>query len=222
MLREIKITADGSSTVSIPSMHVTYHSIHGAMQESKHVFIEAGLKPLLNKHKTLCIFEMGFGTGLNAMLTLQEAISHQQKIYYYTSEAFPLIKDEVSQLNYTAQSNTSELKNNFVKMHESEWEKDVEIHPLFMLHKTTARLENISFNNSFHLIYFDAFAPSVQPELWTKENFDKLFSALEPEGILVTYCSKGDVRRAMLAAGFNVEKLKGPSGKREMLRAIKL
>jgi tRNA U34 5-methylaminomethyl-2-thiouridine-forming methyltransferase MnmC len=221
MLREVQITSDGSATIAIPEQHVTYHSIHGAIQESKHVFIEAGLKPMLNKFEAIHLFEMGFGTGLNALLTLQHALRLNQKIVYTTVELFPLLMNEVLQLNYAEQLHARDLKKYFLQMHECEWEKDIELHPLFVLHKSNISLTDLILSKQFHLIYFDAFAPSFQPELWTEVIFKKLYAVLETNGMLVTYCSKGDVRRAMLSAGFKVEKLKGPPGKREMIRAVK-
>jgi tRNA U34 5-methylaminomethyl-2-thiouridine-forming methyltransferase MnmC len=221
MERMIQITADGSHTIAIPTMRVTYHSIYGAIQESIHVFIESGLKPLLYDHETIHIFEMGFGTGLNALLSLQYALQHDQKIYYYTVELVPLQLHEYTSLNYAAQLENDLLQSYFVHMHESAWEKDITIHPLFTLHKTNQSLLHLSTSQPFNLIYFDAFAPNAQPELWTQEVFEKMFHLLTEQGILVTYCSKGDVRRAMSAAGFTIEKLSGPPGKREMMRALK-
>jgi len=217
----LQITSDGSHTIAVPAMHVTYHSIYGAMQESMHVFINAGLKPLLHKMETISIFEMGFGTGLNALLSLQEAIRYDQKIFYCAVELFPLQFGEYSLLNYSTQLHNDSLQSYFKLMHESEWEKDIAIHSLFTLHKTNQSLLNLTTNQSFNLIFFDAFAPTAQPELWTQQIFEKMFHLLSDQGVLVTYCSKGDVRRAMTATGFKVEKLQGPPRKREMLRAIK-
>jgi tRNA U34 5-methylaminomethyl-2-thiouridine-forming methyltransferase MnmC len=222
MKRVVQLTSDGSHTVSIPEMHVTYHSIHGAIHESMHVFIKAGLEPLLHKTETIRIFEMGFGTGLNALLSLQEAIQYNQKIFYYAVELFPLLMDEYVSLNYSDRLNDASLQFYFTLMHESEWEKDIAIHPLFTLHKSNQSLLNLTTNQFFNLIFFDAFAPTTQPELWTAKVFEKMFHLLIDKGVLVTYCSKGDVRRTMQAAGFKVEKLQGPPRKREMLRAIKL
>ena len=222
MKRIIQLTGDGSHTIAIPELKVTYHSIHGAIQESMHVFVDAGLKPLLHALNTICIFEMGFGTGLNALLTLQQAILHQQKIYYYAIELFPLQQQEYNELNYTTLLKDESLQNYFEQMHACAWNTNIELHPLFTLHKTNASLLNLSVDHIFNLIYYDAFAPDAQPELWTKEVFLKIASLLIANGVLVTYCSKGDVRRAIKAAGLTVEKLKGPPGKREMLRAIKI
>lgn len=221
MERYIQTTSDGSQTVAVPELQVTYHSIHGAIQESRHVFIEAGLKLLLKQHKIIYIFEMGFGTGLNALLSLQQALQNNQKIFYYAVELFPLQSFEYQTLNYAEQLKNDSLQSYFLQMHECEWEKDIIIHPPFTLHKTNQSLLNFSTTQLFTLIYFDAFAPQAQPELWTKQVFEQMFQLLQKKGVLVTYCSKGDVRRAMLAAGFAVEKLKGPPGKREMIRATK-
>lgn len=214
------ITKDGSHTISIPERNVTYHSTYGAIQESKHVFIEAGLHYLMDQFKPTIfeVFEMGFGTGLNTFLTAIEAKRQVVKIHYTAVEQFPLTDDEVKSLNYTEQLQHEDL---FQKIHDYEWEKDIIISEHFTLQKKKADLLSFSSVETFNLIYYDAFAPRAQPELWTKEVFEKLFHLLQPDGILVTYCSKGDVRRAMIAAGFIVKKLPGPPGKREILRAIK-
>lgn len=206
MKRELQITADGSHTVSIPDMQVTYHSRHGAIQESRHVYIEAGLMALA--HNPIRIFEMGFGTGLNALLSCMYT---SRTIYYYSVERFPLTPVETVGLNY----DTTLLP----LLHQAPWNEDVRIAPHFTLHKAHRSLLEVAPAHTFHIIYYDAFAPSAQPELWTQTVFEKLYHLLEPGGILVTYCSKGDVRRAMLGAGFTIEKLAGPPGKREMLRA---
>ncbi len=216
MKRTVEITADGSPTISIPEMKVTYHSKHGAVQESMHVFINAGLNLVVEKFpkNSIHVFEMGFGTGLNALLTMQFAEKSNRKLYYYAVEKFPLEKEEYDLLEYDS-------KLTLMKLHEAGWETNVEINDSFVLHKTQCALVDAKPAKKFHLIFYDAFAPSAQPELWTKEIFALMYYLLVNEGILVTYCSKGDVRRAMIAAGFTVEKLQGPPGKREMLRAVK-
>jgi len=223
MLRQPIITKDGSNTISIPEMNVTYHSHHGAIQESMHVFIDAGLRYVSGalKASDTCIFEMGFGTGLNALLTLIEAEKEQRKIHYTTVELFPLQEDEIILLNYFEQLERKDLKPVFQHLHQCEWEKDISITPFFTLKKIRMDLFNLSIYQPFNLLYYDAFAPSAQPHLWTKDVFEKLYNMLLPGGILVTYCSKSDVRRAMQAAGFIVEKIQGPRGKREMVRALK-
>jgi tRNA U34 5-methylaminomethyl-2-thiouridine-forming methyltransferase MnmC len=223
MLRQPIITKDGSNTISIPEMNVTYHSHHGAIQESMHVFITAGLKYAADilEMQDIFIFEMGFGTGLNALLSLIEAEKGQRKIHYTAIELFPLQEDEIASLNYCEQLQREDLKPVFQQLQQCEWEKNISITPFFTLKKIRTDLFDLAAYQSFNLVYYDAFAPSAQPQLWTKEVFEKLYNMLLPGGILVTYCSKSDVRRAMLAAGFIVEKIHGPRGKREMVRAGK-
>jgi tRNA U34 5-methylaminomethyl-2-thiouridine-forming methyltransferase MnmC len=217
MERIVHATADGSPTIAIPDMQVTYHSRHGAVQESRHVFIQAGLQPLLKLYKHLRVFEMGFGTGLNALLTLEQAIAKEQFIYYQAVEKYPLNGDEIKQLSY----NQILPDEYFTILHQCKWDEPVAVCPFFTLYKSHTSLQEFKAEAPFHLIYYDAFAPAAQPELWTKQIFEQLYAVLTDGGVLVTYCSKGDVRRNMLAAGFKVEKLAGPPGKREMLRATK-
>lgn len=221
--RKIIITKDGSHTVAIPELNVTYHSIHGAVQESKHVFIEAGLKYLFSQFENehIWILEVGFGTGLNALLTAVEIEGLDTNIYYVALEPFPISTEEVQTLNYCAQLNRKDLQDDFERMHKCEWNKSVTVTENILMHKSKHVLQEFEHGGGFDLVYYDAFAPAAQPELWTKEIFQKLFYMLKPNGVLVTYCSKGDVRRAMTAASFTVKKLPGPPGKREILRAIK-
>ncbi|HMU44891.1 MAG TPA: tRNA (5-methylaminomethyl-2-thiouridine)(34)-methyltransferase MnmD [Chitinophagaceae bacterium] len=223
MKHELILTKDGSHTISIPEMKVTYHSVHGAIQESQHVFIKAGLidSGLFDFIGLHHVLEMGFGTGLNALLTLIEAGKHKNRIYYTAIELYPLNDTEISQLNYCQQLELPDYNPLFEKIHACGWEEMYEITDNFRLTKRKCNLLDFSTENMFDIIYFDAFAPAAQPELWTKEIFDKMFGLLKPGGTLVTYCSKGEVRRNMIAAGFKVEKIPGPPGKREMLRAIR-
>lgn len=214
MKRELYQTADGSSTIKLPDTGITYRSAYGALQESRHVFIKAGLQhilPQMNGNR-INIFEMGFGTGLNALLTLQETTI---PVFYQAAELYPLSAEEVTMLNY------DDPQHIFPTLHTCEWEKDIEITADLTLHKSQQSITTLSAERQFHLVYYDAFGPGAQPELWEAVIFEKLFSWLYPGGVLVTYCSKGDVRRAMLSVGFSVEKLTGPPGKREMLRATK-
>jgi tRNA U34 5-methylaminomethyl-2-thiouridine-forming methyltransferase MnmC len=221
--RIIQLTTDGSHTVAIPSLDITYHSRHGAINESLHVFIEAGLNYWLQQHntKSVRIFEMGFGTGLNALLTYMEAAKNNLDIHYSSIEQFPLEKEIVASLNYCDTLQRTDLTEPFISLHTAAWNEDVQISPFFTLHKIQASLIESQFSQKFDVIYYDAFAPNAQPELWTAEVFKKLFDAMNENGALVTYCSKGDVRRALIAAGFNVSKIPGPPYKREMLRAVK-
>jgi tRNA U34 5-methylaminomethyl-2-thiouridine-forming methyltransferase MnmC len=221
MDRKIILTADGSNSISIPEMNVTYHSIHGAIQESEHVFINAGFNYLISKSsdQPISLLEMGLGTGLNALLTLIETEKHPQTVQYTAVELHPLTIDESRSLNYCEQLNRTDLQTLFEKIHSCEWNNTINLTPHFTFHKINKDLIGLSASQLFNLIYYDAFAPAAQPELWTQPVFEKLYSMMATNGILVTYCSKGDVRRAMQAAGFIVEKIQGPPGKREMVRA---
>lgn len=222
MKREIIITKDGSHTVEIPGMNVTYHSHHGAIQESMHVFIESGLNYQLSRLElqgsTLRLFEMGFGTGLNALLTAIEAGKRKINIHYTALERYPLTLDEANSLNYSQVLGHQDI---YDLLHQCAWGTDTTVTEYFTLRKEESTLQDFTSGELFHLVYFDAFAPSAQPELWTEEVFKKLFDMMIEKGVLVTYCSKGSVRRAMQAAGFNVAKLPGPPGKREIVRAEK-
>jgi tRNA U34 5-methylaminomethyl-2-thiouridine-forming methyltransferase MnmC len=213
--RLIQITADGSSTIAIPAMQVTYHSKHGAVQESNHVFIQAGLDWKMQQGcNHIRIFEMGFGTGLNALLTVEYVQDKPVTVDYFSTEAYPLNAAESAALNYPNQTILQQL-------HNCDWNAPISITPNFILHKLHTSLESCNISESIDVIYYDAFAPSAQPTLWTEAVFSKLFGWAAPGGILVTYCSKGQVRRAMQAAGWIVEKIPGPPGKREMVRAHK-
>jgi len=216
--RSLQITADLSHTVLVDDLDITYHSRHGAVQESQHVFIEAGLKAIqLEPKEQIHIFEMGLGTGLNAWLTWQFAQTHTRNIDYTAVELFPLEATIYKELNYVDDSK----KHQFELLHSCSWNEPHQLDHHFHFEKKQLDIRQLEIENKFHLIYYDAFAPSAQPELWTQALFEKLYSSLQANGILVTYCSKSDVRRAMLAAGFLVEKLPGPPRKREMLRAKK-
>jgi tRNA U34 5-methylaminomethyl-2-thiouridine-forming methyltransferase MnmC len=220
MKRHLQLTADGSHTIQIEDLQVTYHSKHGAIQESKHVFIDAGIAYLqqMNNLSEVRILEMGFGTGLNALLTAIFSDQMDLRVNYHSIEAFPLATDEVSLLNYGSLLQQEAI---FSLLHTAHWNTATTIHPKFELYKHHSKLDTFVSAENFNLIYYDAFAPTAQPELWTVEVFEKLYRLLAPEGILVTYCSKGAVRRAMEAAGFRVTKLQGPPGKREMVRAFR-
>ncbi len=213
------VTADGSHTAVSQILNKTYHSVHGAFQESQRVYIELGLWDALEKFpdETLRVFEMGFGTGLNALLTAREAKQHQRNIDYTTIEAYPMASTETSQLNYDALFHTTYLP----AMHESVWNEPVVINEYFTLTKLEGRLQDLPLTNCFHLIYYDAFAPTAQPELWEPDVFRQMASLLEPGGILTTYCSRSYVQRNMRAAGLLVEKHSGPLHKRDILRAVK-
>jgi|TARA_R100000479_G_scaffold33554_4_gene14262 tRNA U34 5-methylaminomethyl-2-thiouridine-forming methyltransferase MnmC len=221
MKRTFLKTGDGSITIHLPDWDEQYHSKHGAIAEARHVFIKTGLHYFCNKHATnsLSILEIGFGTGLNAFLTLLEAKEKNLQINYTGVEAYPIPISESERLNYAKLLDISTVK--FQKLHNTEWEIENTIIPNFHLTKRKQFFSEIQDKQAFHLIYFDAFGARVQPELWTLEIFKKMYNALQVDGVLVTYSAKGSVRRNMEAVGFTVERLPGPPGKREMLRATK-
>lgn len=220
MERKIITTSDGSTTIQLVDWNEQYHSIHGAIQEAYHVFIKHGLS--LFENQKVNILEIGFGTGLNAIITSIEAEKINLAIHYVGVEAFPVKQEEIAQLNYITQLEAEDFKNQFELMHACQWEKEEQISKNFLLTKHQKDFTEIKASDTFNLIYFDAFGARVQPELWTEEIFSIMFKALKENGVLVTYAAKGSVRRAMQAVGFLVEKLPGPPGKREMLRARKI
>ncbi|MBW8243346.1 tRNA (5-methylaminomethyl-2-thiouridine)(34)-methyltransferase MnmD [Muricauda oceani] len=219
MKRKIITTGDGSKTIQIEDWDEQYHSKHGAVQEAYHVFIDHGLR--LFQNRKIHLLEIGFGTGLNALITLHEAATQNLQIDYVGVEAFPVSMEEVNQLDYCKQLEFEGLQQAFQQMHSGPWEKPIAITPDFSLLKQKKDFKQINQQNLFNLIYFDAFGARVQPDLWTEEIFSKMHQALTIGGVLVTYAAKGSVRRAMQAVGLTVERLPGPPGKREMLRAVK-
>lgn len=232
MKREVVITADGSSTIHLPEWDEQYHSKHGAIQEAYHVFIKHGLEYICNSfplaigivsgsQKNISILEIGFGTGLNAFITLLEAKKLEINIDYIGVEGYPVLNNEISQLNYPKQLKTLGQESLFKMVHDIAWEEKHAISKYFSLTKQQRFFSEITDKNVYNLIYFDAFGARVQPELWTETIFQKMYDALKQNGVLVTYAAKGSVRRAMQTVGFLVEKLPGPPGKREMLRATK-
>lgn len=223
MERKVIITADGSSTLYLPHWDEAYHSKHGAIQEAYHVFIKHGLKYICGQdYKHISILEIGFGTGLNAFITGIETKALHVSIDYYGVEGYPVSTEDIGKMNYATELKTDDTALFFENMHQAPWEETHKITPHFLLTKQNKFFSDIQDQNKFNLIYFDAFGARVQPELWTETIFQKMYEALKPNGVLVTYSAKGSVRRAMQAVGFKVERLPGPPGKREMLRAIKL
>ncbi|WP_179333147.1 tRNA (5-methylaminomethyl-2-thiouridine)(34)-methyltransferase MnmD [Winogradskyella costae] len=224
MKRNIITTSDGSKTIQIEEWNEQYHSIHGAIQEANHVFLKHGLlfySMQVSSTQPISILEIGFGTGLNAFLTLIKAEKDNLNLNYTGIEAYPVQPEEINQLNYVELiSQTHQAV--FEKMHETPWEESCAITPKFQLKKQQKFFKDIDSKDNFDIIYFDAFGARVQPDLWTEDIFKIMFEALKTNGILVTYSAKGSVRRAMQAVGFVVERLPGPPGKREMLRAQKM
>ncbi|TVZ53016.1 tRNA (5-methylaminomethyl-2-thiouridine)(34)-methyltransferase MnmD [Dokdonia sp. Hel_I_53] len=225
MKREIITTADGSKTIHIPEWNEQYHSKHGAIQEARHVFLETGLSHYMGKfpeQKEVAILEMGFGTGLNALLTYYEVAKYNVSFNYVGAEAYPVSLEEASAMEYARQLQDGSAEMIYTKLHNASWEQETKISDNFKLTKRKQRFEDIADSEVFDVIYFDAFGPRVQPTLWTEEIFTKMFNALRPSGVLTTYCAQGAARRAMQTVGFQVERLPGPPGKREMLRATKV
>lgn len=227
MKREIITTGDGSKTIHIPEWDEHYHSKHGAIQEARHVFLQMGLDHYVSQKcydpsQTVAILEMGFGTGLNALLTFFEAQQNKVIIAYTGIEAYPISEEETQAMEYASLIEEKEAQDVYTKLHKAPWESTQEISSEFQLLKRKQRFEDIVDHHQFDLVYFDAFGARVQPELWGEDIFSKMYTALRENGILVTYAAKGSVRRAMQAVGFEVERLPGPPGKREMLRATKM
>lgn len=192
--------------------------MHGAIRESQHIFIAAGLNFI--KKKKISVLEVGFGTGLNALLTLINSENDSSEILFEAVELHPLDSVCVSSLNYLSVLNVEHLRDKFLQMHSAEWNAPTKISENFHLKKTRGDIREVALPSKYDLIYFDAFDPVAQPLLWTEEVFSKIFQCTNPGGILVTYSSKGSVRRAMESAGYSVEKLAGPHGKREIVRAV--
>jgi tRNA U34 5-methylaminomethyl-2-thiouridine-forming methyltransferase MnmC len=217
MKREIIQTLDGSTTIHLPEINESYHSKHGAVQEAYHVFIKNGLS--LFQSEPVSVLEIGFGTGLNAFITYLESKKKQQSITYVGVEAYPVSFEEAMQMNYGKELHSdNEI---FTKMHSCDWEVKQSFSDTFSLLKRKQLFQDISDENAFDLIYFDAFGYRVQPELWSFEIFQKMFFALKSGGTLVTYACRTSIKNAMKEAGFSVEKLTGAPGKREMLRGRK-
>lgn len=238
MLHQITTTKDGSHTLFVPELNEHYHSVNGSIQESNHIFINAGLKFTLDNINnnvspsvhTLNILEIGFGTGLNALLTLLESEKNSIKVFYNSLELYPVSIEDAKKLNYPSLLNehkshqNGNISEHFHQLHSAAWESVVDITRNFSLLKQQIDFSNpwqFSTSKLFNLIYFDTFAPEKQPEMWTKDVFKKIYSVCDRGAVLTTYCAKGVVRRMLQNEGFKMERLPGPPGKREFLRAIK-
>ena len=219
MKREVIITADGSSTISVPELNEHYHSVNGAISEAMHVYVNAGFNEV--QQDKISILEIGFGTGLNSFLTLLESEKSGKFVFYQGVEAYPVNPSELSSLNYIEELKAEEFSAFYNLMHETEWDKECSITDKFTLLKQKKSFTEIEDIGKFDLIYFDAFGPDVQPELWTEDIFRRMYDSLKINGILVTYSSKGIVKRALRSVGFSVKRLDGPKGKRHMLRCRK-
>jgi tRNA U34 5-methylaminomethyl-2-thiouridine-forming methyltransferase MnmC len=218
--RAIFETQDGSHSLFSDTFGVSYHSKYGAIQESMHVFIHAGLLHVLEKKSELAILDIGFGTGLNALLTYAETIKRPFQAHYEAIEAYPLSITEAAQLNYPHILGET-FRGPFDKLHQLDWGVKHRLSTGFSFQKNKILFQDIEYDQLFDVIYFDAFAPNAQPELWEEDVLERMYNALKPEGVLVTYCAKGAVKRILKKLGFRVEALQGPPGKREMTRAVK-
>ncbi|SMG23858.1 tRNA U34 5-methylaminomethyl-2-thiouridine-forming methyltransferase MnmC [Marivirga sericea] len=220
---KIITTEDGSHSLYHEGLKETYHSFHGALQESVHVFIEKGVRFWRTKSglpKQVDIFEVGFGTGLNALLAAQFAMENELKINFTTIEPFPLDMGIINQLNYATSIGQDDLKDVFEQLHTSEWENTIDINKYFSLHKCKTKLEDFDTSKRFDVLFFDAFAPNKQAELWTVDLMLKCFNLLRDGAVFTTYSAKGQLKRDLKSVGFEVETLPGPPGKKEMVRGI--
>tara|TARA_R110001592_G_scaffold74233_1_gene225895 strand:- start:284 stop:961 length:678 start_codon:yes stop_codon:yes gene_type:complete len=219
---KIIITEDGSHSLYHAELNETYHSFHGAVQESRHVFLKEGLDFLrsdLNPSK-IRVLEIGFGTGLNAILTSEWAAAHQVKVDYTTLEPFPLKSEVYEALNYHEFFEDKTAKERFLELHNAAWEKEFQQNEFFTLLKTESKLQDFIADSLFDIVFFDAFAPSKQSEMWDLEVIEKTVGLLDTNGAFVTYCAKGQLKRDLKAVGLTVETLPGPPGKKEMVRGV--
>jgi tRNA U34 5-methylaminomethyl-2-thiouridine-forming methyltransferase MnmC len=218
MKREIRLTADGSPTLYVPELDETYHSMHGSVQEAKHVFIANGLSYLFSQKEQLSILEVGFGTGLNALLSARFALENKLAIQYTGMEAFPVEERIWSELSYFQTPLEMDL---YQKLMKTEWDVPHVLHSYFSLSKLEAKIQEWQSDEKFDLIYFDAFGPNAQADMWKLSIFENLYAVLNQGGVLVTYCAQGQFKRDLKSVGFSIEALPGPPGKREMTRATK-
>jgi tRNA U34 5-methylaminomethyl-2-thiouridine-forming methyltransferase MnmC len=219
MKTELSITQDGSHTLYVPQIDEHYHSVNGAVQESMHIFINAGLKECPKDE--IRVLEIGFGTGLNAFLSLLEAEKEHKHILFTTIELYPVDFSVIKTLNYAEQLDPNRVID-FERLHTADWNTKLPITAYFTIEKIQADFTATTLNGLYDVIFFDAFSPEKQPEMWTEKVFSDLYNLSSEGAILTTYCAKGVVRRAMQKAGYWVERLPGPPGKREILRAKKI
>jgi tRNA U34 5-methylaminomethyl-2-thiouridine-forming methyltransferase MnmC len=220
-MNELIITSDGSHSLHSTRFGVSYHSRFGAIQESQHIFMEAALRYKAVMQEELAVLELGFGTGLNAFLTLLEAEKRNLRISYVTLEAFPVALETAQQFNYAEQLGLPEANSRFQELHQLSWDVPHQVNDTFRFLKLNQKFEELDFTNHFDVVYFDAFAPNAQPELWEQPVLERIYRAMRPGAVLTTYCAKGSVKRNFRSLGMEVEALPGPPGKREMTRVHK-
>ncbi|MDE6027796.1 MAG: tRNA (5-methylaminomethyl-2-thiouridine)(34)-methyltransferase MnmD [Muribaculaceae bacterium] len=217
MKLEVEKTADGSPTLYCEDIDEHYHSVKGALVESRHVYVDLGWRKAAQHFAPITVFEVGFGTGLNAALTAKAALDSGKKTVYHSVELYPLPKETIDLL---IPFQSGEYRSEFQAVNDASWGESIEINPFFTLIKIQANLLEMSLPENITAVYFDAFAPEKQPEMWKEEIFRKIFASMPSGGILTTYCAKGSIRRMLQAIGFLTERLPGPpGGKREVLRA---
>jgi len=222
-LRQVIVTADGSHTLAVPELNETYHSTYGAIQESRHIFINHGVDYWFkttggNKAN---VFEVGFGTGLNALLSVDYAENHQKSILYDAIESDPLPEAEALSLNYPQMLPAETSFKWFEQIHKSDWNKYSEISKGFRLKKIHGFIQDFQRTEQYDVCYFDAFAPSKQPEMWEISILEKIEQLLRSGGVFTTYCAAGHLRRSLKSLGYILEILPGPPGKKEVVRAMK-
>lgn len=219
----IKQTSDGSKTLYVPDLDEHYHSTHGAYNEAMHVFIDMGLNHIAKSHGApIKVLEIGLGTGLNALLSLRWAHQNNIKIDYTGIEKYPVAYDQALEMDYLSIEDLGEFSGHFEKLHNGKIGESLDLSNMFSIHKMQSDFRELEDENAYDLIFYDAFGPRVQADLWSLDMFERMYRATKKDGVLVTYCAKGQVRRDMQTAGYTVERLPGPPGKREMLRASKL
>ncbi len=218
MKRELRETADGSMTIYIPELEEHYHSYHGAIQEANHVFIVNGIQRFQTKD-TISVFELGLGTGLNALLTAIWAEKNKQKVNYFGLEAFPVEQKLNFELKYDSLITDKKCDVIFSKIILAPWNEKTEITSTFSLYKYQSKIQTLQLDQKFDIIYYDAFGPRAQEEMWNFEIIKKVIAMLNPDGLFVTYCAKGQLRRDLKTLGLAVEIIPGPPGKREMTTA---
>lgn len=224
MYRNLKLitTKDGSHTIYLPGMNEHYHSVHGAISESLHVYIRSGFS--YHPARKISVLEIGFGTGLNVLLTLIQAREEKRNVTYHSVDTFILPAYIIDKLNYNTLYDSTSGSNDpswFKMIHGSSWENEYEISDFFHLKKIFADIKKIELTSKYDIVYFDAFGPDKQPDMWTDDIFKKIYDAMNPGSIMTTYSSKGEVRRKLEKSGFMVEKIPGPAGKREILRCFR-
>ncbi|WP_421976599.1 tRNA (5-methylaminomethyl-2-thiouridine)(34)-methyltransferase MnmD [Roseivirga seohaensis] len=224
-MAEVKIivTEDGSHSLYHAELNETYHSFHGAVQESRYVFLKEGLDFLRTSFglDKIRVLEVGFGTGLNAILTSEWAVANKVRVEYTTLEPFPLKSEVYEALNYHEFFKGETVKERFLELHKAAWETKFQQNEFFNILKSEAKLQDFNSNSFFDIVFFDAFAPSKQSEMWDLEVIEKTASLLNSNGVFVTYCAKGQLKRDLKAVGLSVETLPGPPGKKEMVRGVK-